>query len=219
MDWLESRLTACVHLGDSPKPGASFAVLPWAGSSHGKSCSPRWASALTQNCHSTFDSGFSPAILLTHHIDMDELVGSFEGMSVMVRSLFAVGFSILALSGCVPDEPTSFAAPSGELAHTVRCTADSGQCMSKAAATCSGPYQVLDSYSNAGGLVADIIPGPVTWYTMSFSCGASDGRMPSFPFRGGQMVMPSIPARSVPTTQRTNCIGYGNSVSCTSTSY
>ena len=40
-----------------------------------------------------------------------------------------------------------------------------------------GSYQILDSESHAGGLLIDAIPGPVTWYTMTYTCGPSDGRL------------------------------------------
>jgi hypothetical protein len=36
--------------------------------------------------------------------------------------------------------------------------------------------KILNSESHAGGLLADILPGPVTWYTMTYVCGASDGK-------------------------------------------
>jgi hypothetical protein len=66
-----------------------------------------------------------------------------------------------------------------------------------AAAACGGgSYQVLSSESHAGGLVADVLPGPVRRYSISFSCGPSDGRMPAFPFQGRTMadVMAAMPA-------------------------
>lgn len=63
---------------------------------------------------------------------------------------------------------------------------------------------MLDSESHAGGLVADVLPGPVTWYGMTFACGPSDGRMPSFAFRGQTYRPPTV----------TNCQKHGNMVSC-----
>lgn len=30
--------------------------------------------------------------------------------------------------------------------------------------------------------MADVIAGPVTWYSLSYQCGPSDGKMPSFAF-------------------------------------
>src|SRR5262249_2062852 len=53
------------------------------------------------------------------------------------------------------------------IAHYEQATRDCG----------GGPYQILDSESHAGGLLADILPGPVTWYTMSYVCGPSDGKI------------------------------------------
>src|SRR5262249_40916894 len=67
-----------------------------------------------------------------------------------------------------------------------------------------GSYQILDSESHAGGLLADIIPGPVTWYTMSYACGPSNGRLADFPFRGPHYKPPSIQT----------CSQFGNTVTC-----
>lgn len=34
------------------------------------------------------------------------------------------------------------------------------------------------------------MPGPVTWYYMSYSCGKSDGRLAEFPFKGREYQPP-----------------------------
>jgi hypothetical protein len=76
----------------------------------------------------------------------------------------------------------------------------------------------LDSHSKAGGLIADLLPGPITWYYMSYQCGKSDGKMPTFGFRGQSFQPPPVvvaPAYT-PRTTTTNCNRFGNSVSCTS---
>ena len=86
--------------------------------------------------------------------------------------------------------------------------------MKTANQTCKGSYQVLDSSSNAGGIVADILPGPVTWYRMSYQCGRSDGRMPTFPFRGQSYSPPAVVVTQ-PTMRTTNCNRFGNNVTCT----
>jgi hypothetical protein len=36
------------------------------------------------------------------------------------------------------------------------------------------------------------MPGPVTWYSMTYQCGPSDGKMPAFAFRGGPTVNANI---------------------------
>jgi hypothetical protein len=54
--------------------------------------------------------------------------------------------------------------------------------------TKGGSYQIVESESHAGGLFADIFPGPVTWYAC-YTCGPSDGYLADFPFRGSR---PSI---------------------------
>ena len=105
------------------------------------------------------------------------------------------------------------ASPSGVTVSYIKCSAKAGKCMNKAAAFCKGSYQVIDSESHAGGLLADILPGPIRWFSMTFLCGKSDGQMPVFPFGGPDFVMPSL---ITPPTIRTTCNSYGNTVSCTS---
>jgi hypothetical protein len=61
-------------------------------------------------------------------------------------------------------------------------------CYEQASKVCRGPYQVLASESHRGGLIADLVPGlpggPVMYFSMNFTSGPSDGRLPEFPFRG-----------------------------------
>jgi hypothetical protein len=84
--------------------------------------------------------------------------------------------------------------PSGKPFSRVKCSQSADDCFRQATKACGGSsYQVLDSESHAGGLVADALPGPVTWYGMTFRCGPSDGRMPSFPFRGQRYTSPPRP--------------------------
>ena len=103
--------------------------------------------------------------------------------------------------------------PSGFVVNYTKCARKASICMNRTAQYCNGPYQVIDSESHAGGAFADTIPGPVTWYSMVFLCGKSDGRFPKFEFRGPQFQMPSI---IVPNTIRTTCTKTGNIVRCMS---
>ena len=97
-----------------------------------------------------------------------------------------ITFSIF-LVGCAGSGVKTFVGPSGEVIADVACVTNKKDCFEKAYEYCEGnPYQVNDSWSNAGGLVADWVPGPMTWYHMEISCGQSDGKMPSFAFRGEQ---------------------------------
>ena len=105
----------------------------------------------------------------------------------------------------------SYIGPTGEKISTIRCTRDTSPCFEKASEVCNGgSYRVTDSYRNAGGLWADVFPGPVTWYTMSIICGSSDGLMPTFPIRGSEPAMPAMPS-----VQQTQCNKVGNTVNCT----
>lgn len=110
----------------------------------------------------------------------------------------------LVVAGCVAANETPVSGPSGEQFQTAKCSGSPAACMNKAAQTCGGSYQVVDSYSKAGGAVADILPGPVTWYYMSYQCGPSDGMIPNFPHRGAGYVRPVT----------ASCTRIGNTVNC-----
>ena len=60
------------------------------------------------------------------------------------------------LAGCVAT--TSFVGPSGSQVHSAKCSVSPNGCYQEASKICHGPYQVLDSDSRAGGVVADIFP-------------------------------------------------------------
>jgi hypothetical protein len=67
-------------------------------------------------------------------------------------------------------------------AHRAKCSQSPTGCYEQATRDCKGgSYQIVEGESHAGGLFADILPGPVTWYTISYNCGPSDGRLAEFP--------------------------------------
>jgi len=111
--------------------------------------------------------------------------------SVLIRCA-VLGFAAVSLSACDLTSGNSFASPSGAVVNRAKCSQSSDSCFQKAAATCGGPYQVVDSESHAGRLLEDAMPGPVTWYTMTYQCGPSDGKMQAFAFRGGSTVNANI---------------------------
>jgi hypothetical protein len=84
----------------------------------------------------------------------------------------------------------SFQGPGGRAIHKVTCQSDETECYQQAASVCGKSYQVMSSESHAGGIFADWIPGPVTWYSMNVRCGESDGRTAQFNERGAPYVPP-----------------------------
>lgn len=97
----------------------------------------------------------------------------------------------VSLAACMETagNSNSFNGPSGTPVSTAKCPYSSTGCLREASNTCKGgPYQVLDSDSHSEGLVADVMAGPVTWYSLTYRCGQSDGKMPTFAFRGQQFV-------------------------------
>lgn len=125
------------------------------------------------------------------------------------------------LAGCATTSVKEYQAPDGTSIKTVKCTSDSSKCFELASQSCSsgGSYRVISSESHAGGLVADILPGPVTWYSMTYACGPSDGKMPDFKFTGERYTPPPPSAAPVIIKQRpttTHCTTFGNTVNCNS---
>lgn len=116
---------------------------------------------------------------------------------------------VAALAACATTSVQEFKAPDGTSVKTVKCTSDPAKCFAVASQSCpnDGTYRVISSESHAGGIAADIIPGPVTWYAITYACGLSDGRIPDFKWVGPQYTSPPHP-----TT--TNCTTIGNTVNC-----
>lgn len=127
----------------------------------------------------------------------------------------------LMLVSCASPSVNELTAPDGTSLKNVKCNIDPQKCFAVATKSCKesgGTYQVISSHSNSGGTLADIIPGPVTWYNMTYACGPSDGKMPDFSFKG-QAYNPAsttVINRSRPRSTTTNCTAIGNSMNCTS---
>ena len=93
-------------------------------------------------------------------------------------------FVSLFLTASAMAAPKTFTLPSGQEVAEFGCRSKADKCYKKATKYCKGgSYQVVDSWSNSGGLLADIAPGPYTWYHMQVACGPSDGELPSFALR------------------------------------
>jgi hypothetical protein len=112
-----------------------------------------------------------------------------RGREIMLR--FAATLLALLVS-CVVVSAETFIGPDGKPVNQAKCRVSPRGCYDEAHDTCSGPYQIIDSESHAGGILADILPGPVTWYSFTYACGRSDGRLASFPLRGAAPRMPNI---------------------------
>ena len=60
-------------------------------------------------------------------------------------------------------------------------------CYKQATRVCrGGHYQIQDSESHTGG--------SVTWYSMTFTCGPSDGRLATFPWAPPDLYIPPNPS-------------------------
>ena len=106
---------------------------------------------------------------------------------MVVNLKYALLIIGLLLSGCASPVISEIKAPDGTSLKNVKCNIDTQKCFVLATESCKetkGVYKVIASHSNAGGTIADVMPGPVTWYNLTYVCGPSDGKMPNFPFRG-----------------------------------
>ena len=85
---------------------------------------------------------------------------------------------------------TEIPSPDGNALKKVKCVKNTSECYIAASKSCNGTsYQVFDSESHSGGIWADALAGPATWYSFTYKCGPSDGKMPTFTF-GGQVYIP-----------------------------
>jgi len=55
--------------------------------------------------------------------------------------------------------------------YQARCKSDVSNCFADAQSQCGSRFTVVHQESHAGGLLADVLPGPVSWYTVTFRCG------------------------------------------------
>jgi clan AA aspartic protease (TIGR02281 family) len=82
-------------------------------------------------------------------------------------------------------------APSGKPLYRAKCSQSLTGCYQQATRDCAGgSYQIVERESHAGGLLADILPGPVTWYTMSYTCGPSASAEGPASTRGASISIP-----------------------------
>lgn len=98
-----------------------------------------------------------------------------------------LGGAFVLLTACGGTGVREVRSAGGDKVYEAKCKSSAAECIADARSTCSEGYEVLDSESHAGGVLADAIPGPVTWYAMTFKCnGFASGSPPEFPFRGQQ---------------------------------
>ena len=160
--------------------------------------------------------------MVTRRLNCPIMAAAVEAFMGYFGFLSAATLSAALLVGCAPSPPAGLVAPSGEIMRagqgvmSAKCSRSPSGCFKQATDACGGgSYQVHSSESHSGGLLADMMPGPVTWYSMTFQCGASDGRMPAFPYRATQ-VIPVPVASPRPSPTRTTCNRMGPTVNCTS---
>lgn len=103
----------------------------------------------------------------------------------MKYTVLAVAILSSFLIGDAKADTDTVQGPDGRAIHQTSCQWDNTGCYQEARATCRGNYQIMDSYSSAGGIFADQIAGPIKWYHMTYACGSSDGRIARFPQQGG----------------------------------
>lgn len=92
-------------------------------------------------------------------------------------------FVVVALVACGGGIREVATSPSGEKIYETKCKADPHDCGSTAREQCDGGFEATSSESHAGGIAADALPGPMTWFSMTFRCGGSS-ELPTFPARG-----------------------------------
>lgn len=65
--------------------------------------------------------------------------------------------------------------------NTVKCNIDFKNCLETIRSVCGGKYDIHSRGAHMGGLLADIIPGPIVWYTAVYSCSKISKSPPAPP--------------------------------------
>jgi len=140
--------------------------------------------------------------------------------------------SLGLIGGCSTTESVKTNAYGGD-AYKVKCKNTPEACLEEAYTKCNGTFTTLYSDSHAGGILADFIPGPTTWYALTFKCGGEVSR-PNFPWVG-TTIEEALETMSVldeagksinnnnnnnnnqyDGTTTTNCYTVGNTLTCNS---
>lgn len=125
-----------------------------------------------------------------------------EGTGALRR--LAAGFGILAtLLACGGGSTSHVTAPDGKPALKVKCKGDRADCLEMAGVSCgTSGYHILSEDAHSGGLAADLLPGPVPWWTMVVKCGKAPAEhVAPAPKAPVTTVLPAPPVYS--TTPRT----------------
>jgi S1-C subfamily serine protease len=65
--------------------------------------------------------------------------------------------------------------------NSVKCNIDFKNCLETIRSVCGSKYHIHSRGHHMGGLLADIIPGPIVWYTAVYSCGEISQSSPAPP--------------------------------------
>ena len=104
--------------------------------------------------------------------------------------IISVLFIFTALASCGMSKNKATVSSSGVTTHEVKCTGSNNDCMNTANANCPSGFNAVYSDSHAGGILADILPGPITWYELHYICSSSPGTPPAFAWQGPQDMTP-----------------------------
>jgi hypothetical protein len=87
-----------------------------------------------------------------------------------MKTLILVGL-VFIIPGCVSSSSRAIVGPDGSIAYRLTCHPDIAECWEEAGNRC-GPsgYHVVDKSVHMGGIIVDLLPGPVPWYNVMVSC-------------------------------------------------
>jgi hypothetical protein len=78
---------------------------------------------------------------------------------------------------------------SGAQGVKIKCKGDRANCLADAGDACPNGFHIVSEDSHSGGALADVLPGPVPWWTMIIQCG---------PAPVGYVPPPKAPPRTTP---------------------
>ena len=99
--------------------------------------------------------------------------GSFAPLCMAIMVLMKkilLLLSLLLVVGCVSSSGSAFVSPEGESIYYTKCNVSEEGCLKDIAENCPSGYNTINTETHMGGILADLIPGPVRWWSITYSC-------------------------------------------------
>ena len=88
----------------------------------------------------------------------------------MKKTSLTLSILLLLVVGCASTGDSAFVGPEGESIYFTKCNVSQEGCLKEIAEHCPSGYNTINTETHMGGILADLIPGPVRWWSITYSC-------------------------------------------------